>query len=517
MLPEQPERRSGPGPRLTPRTWRGSAELVEDREVEPAVVAGVARGPEHGRDALGGEVELGRPRAARRSTRRGRRRLERRSPAAFDVPLADGPIPLVEEPVGETEVRHEVRREPDALAIARPRTGREPDPRSSGHPAQVRCRGRRRGRRGAGCRRTRSRGSGSSVDGRQRRADVVAVSASWRSQPEEVVAAVPARARGRSGRTRQDDLAPGGDAAPRRAGRRSVRSRRARTPPGGKVRRVRGSRASAPARSGVASNRRRPAGMRADGGRRPTATTTIRASNSARRVVARRNRRRPWSAEAVDACWTSTAGPDAARRSPRRSAAVRATISSRGRKPSGSGPSYGKPGQPGRSSWATRGENASQRSCQPPPSVGRRSRTTCSRPAWPRCQLGDQPGMPGADDDGLDRRSARRRSSRILAGPGRTGCAPSMPTSRPSVDPPGPVGSDRLRADRSRGTRSSWRRERRWPIAAQRAGPLRHGRRPGSRHASEATGVAPLHSRSRRPNHIETSDRSARPDGRINR
>ena len=65
---------------------------------------------------------------------------------------------------------------------------------------------------------------------------------------------------------------------------------------------------------------------------------------------------------------------------------IRAATASRGMNPSGSPSAYGESGSPVVTVRADEHE-PSQRSCQPPPSVSRRSSTTCDRPAAWRCQL----------------------------------------------------------------------------------------------------------------------------------
>src|SRR4051794_28963510 len=62
-------------------------------------------------------------------------------------------------------------------------------------------------------------------------------------------------------------------------------------------------------------------------------------------------------------------------------------------KPSGSGPSYGWPGNVATQFGETI-RNASQRACQPPPGVARRSRTTWSRPASDSRRLIARPLWP---------------------------------------------------------------------------------------------------------------------------
>ena len=68
-------------------------------------------------------------------------------------------------------------------------------------------------------------------------------------------------------------------------------------------------------------------------------------------------------------------------------------IASRGMNASGSSPSYGWPGNAVVQFGDTR-RNASQRSCQPPPSVSRRSMTTWSRPASDSSRLIARPLWP---------------------------------------------------------------------------------------------------------------------------
>ena len=129
MLPEQPEERQ-PGDIADAPDVARQAEVAEDRQVEPAVVGGVACRPQHGAIPAAREIELG---------NLGRMEVERLS----DLGVTSKPPrsanvsqsvrkPLVEELVGELQVGRQVLGEAHALPVGalEPPDERDREPRT---------------------------------------------------------------------------------------------------------------------------------------------------------------------------------------------------------------------------------------------------------------------------------------------------------------------------------------------------------------------------------------------------
>ena len=186
VLPEQADERE-PGNLADAPDVPRDAELVEDRQVEPAVVRRVAGRPQDGRDALAREVELGDlgwldTSATRRSS------SVTSIAGSLGKGVAQRPEPVVEELVRELEVVGEVRRRTSRARHRRRRTGRRAGCRRAPSAAGS-CRGRRDDRRRAGCRRTEAR-LGELVDGRERRLEVRSARDELPDPPEDVVPAI---------------------------------------------------------------------------------------------------------------------------------------------------------------------------------------------------------------------------------------------------------------------------------------------------------------------------------------
>ena len=188
MLPQEPEERQA-GDVADAADVARQAELAEDRQVEPAVVGGVARGPQHARDAGRREVQLG---------HLGRLEVERLAVVGRQVEA--GPLrervperaePLVEELVGEPQVRGQVRGEAGPLPVGALEPPDEPDP-AGREPAQVRVVPAAVPRQVRVAREPQPR-IGQRVDGRQRRAELRPAVDEPAQPPEEVATAIASR------------------------------------------------------------------------------------------------------------------------------------------------------------------------------------------------------------------------------------------------------------------------------------------------------------------------------------